>query len=142
MRNLVLRLAVVVGGVAIVASCDSRLSTSPITVGPSGSSSNSGVKGPVIAIDTPAVGSLINVGDSLLVVVRLHDDKALTTATIQGLKIVAGEESSGTPHGREQSLHRAGHRKQRPARMLRAAAAKDTDAFVATCVEHLLLPAR
>lgn len=88
MRNLVLRLAVVVGGVAIVASCDSRLSTSPITVGPSGSSSNSGVKGPVIAIDTPAVGSLINVGDSLLVVVRLHDDKALTTATIQGLKIV------------------------------------------------------
>jgi hypothetical protein len=81
------RLAAVIGGVAIVASCDSRLSTSPITVGSSGSSSNSGVKGPTIAIDTPAVGSLVNVGDSLLVVARLHDDRALTTATIQALKI-------------------------------------------------------
>jgi hypothetical protein len=87
MRNLIIRLAVVLGGVAIVASCDSRLSTSPITVGPSGSSNNSGLKGPTIAIDTPTVGSLVNVGDSLLVVVRLHDDKALTTASIQALKI-------------------------------------------------------
>ncbi|HEY4304387.1 MAG TPA: hypothetical protein VGM82_07980 [Gemmatimonadaceae bacterium] len=88
MRNLFFRLAVVAGSVAIVASCDSRLTTSPVSVGSSGSSTNTGVKGPTIAIDTPAVGSLVNVGDSLLVVVRLHDDRALTTATIRGLKIV------------------------------------------------------
>jgi hypothetical protein len=95
MRHVVIRLAAVIGGVAIVASCDSRLSTSPITVGTSGSSNNSGVKGPTIAIDTPTVGSLVNVGDSLLVVVRLHDDKALTSATIHALKI-AGSGDLGT----------------------------------------------
>lgn len=86
MRNIFIRLAVVVGGVALVASCDSRLSTSPVTVG-SGSSGNTSGKGPVIAIDTPTAGSLVNVGDSVLVIVRLHDDKALTSLTLEGLKI-------------------------------------------------------
>src|SRR4051812_4043770 len=95
MRKFVVRLAVVLGGVAIVASCDSRLSTSPINVGPSGSSTNNGTNALAIAIDTPTAGALVNVGESLLVVVRLHDDKALTTATIQALKI-SGSGDLGT----------------------------------------------
>src|SRR3569833_3520533 len=87
MRHFVVRLAVVLGGVAIVASCDSRLSTSPINVGPPGSSTNNGANALTIAIDTPSAGALVNVGESLLVVVRLHDDKALKSASIEGLKI-------------------------------------------------------
>jgi hypothetical protein len=87
MRNFIYRLVLVAGGVAIVASCDSRLSTSPISVGPGGSSNNSTGKGPVIAVDTPAAGALVNVGDSVLVIMRLHDDNALTSVTVEGLKI-------------------------------------------------------
>jgi len=88
-RNVLFRLALVVGGVAVVASCDSRLSTAPITVGTggSGSTNNSGTAGPVIALDTPVVGGLVNVGDSVLVVVRLHDDKPLTSLSLEALKI-------------------------------------------------------
>src|SRR4051812_47235160 len=94
MHKNLLRLSVLGAGVVIVASCDTRLSTSPITVG-SGSSSNTGVRGPTVVIDTPVAGALANVGDSVLVVVRLHDDKALTTFNLQGLKLT-GSADLGT----------------------------------------------
>jgi hypothetical protein len=96
MRHLYLRLAGVLAGIAVVASCDSRLATETIGTGTS-TPNNSGSPGggPVIALDTPAVGSLVNVGDSLLVVVRLHDDRALTSVSFEGLKIT-GSSDLGT----------------------------------------------
>lgn len=91
MSKRLFRLATVLGGIAVVASCDSRLSTAPITGG-SGSNNNSGAKGPVIAIDTPTTGALVNVGDSVLVIVRVHDDNSLTSLSLEGLKITGSAE--------------------------------------------------
>src|SRR4029079_9469652 len=48
------------------------------------SSNPSKANGPTVTIDSPAVGTLINAGDSVLVTVRLHDAKALRNATIAG----------------------------------------------------------
>ena len=89
-RTFLFRLAAVLGGVAIVASCDSRLATAPITG--TGSNNNSGVKAPVISVDTPVTGSLVNIGDSVLVVVRLHGENSLSTLTLEGLKITGSAE--------------------------------------------------
>lgn len=97
-RSILVRLAGLTAGVAIVASCDTRVSTSPIVTGSTGgtgSSSNTGGKGPTVTIDTPTVNSLANIGDSILVVMRLHDDKALKTASVVGLKLT-GSADLGT----------------------------------------------
>ena len=51
----------------------------------SNSGSNTSGKARRSSIDSPLVGTLINVGDSVLVSVRLHDDKALKSATMQGV---------------------------------------------------------
>jgi hypothetical protein len=76
-------------GVVVVASCDTRLSTAPQTLssgGPTGStSSTSNANRPSIVIDSPLVGTLVNLGDSVLVTVALHDSKSsLKNATISG----------------------------------------------------------
>ena len=89
MRQVLIRLAVIAAGVVVVASCDSRFTA------PTGSTSTTpkspGVKPvntnkPTVSIDTPAVGTLVNVGDSVLVTVKLHDAKfPLTSATLTGV---------------------------------------------------------
>jgi hypothetical protein len=98
MRSTILRIAVVCAGIAAVASCDTR------TTGPIGGGGGNGGGGtiipvgtdkPGIAIDTPAVNQLVNVGDSILVVVRLHDDHALASLTITGIEFF-GSASLGT----------------------------------------------
>ncbi|HTE43670.1 MAG TPA: hypothetical protein VK636_00390 [Gemmatimonadaceae bacterium] len=62
----------------------------------SGASPNSsGAKNLTIAIDTPVVGALVNVGDSILVVMHLHGSTALRSATVQGLTF-AGSADLGT----------------------------------------------
>jgi hypothetical protein len=86
MRTHLIRLAALAGGIAVVASCDTRLPTSASPLGGGSSSNNTNVKGPTISIDTPVVGSLANIGDSILVVMHLHDDKALRSVVVQGLK--------------------------------------------------------
>lgn len=95
MRPTFVRLSALALGVALVASCDTRLSTTPTTVGSSTSSGSKSVKGPTVTIDTPTTGSLANIGDSVLVVMHLHDDKALSSATITGLKLT-GSADLGT----------------------------------------------
>lgn len=88
MRSALLRLAALAAGVVIVASCDTRLPTTATVTsggGGGGSSSPSKTVGPTIVIDSPLVGALINVGDSVLVTLRLHDNKALTNASIVGV---------------------------------------------------------
>ncbi|HYM24499.1 MAG TPA: hypothetical protein VEU08_14885, partial [Vicinamibacterales bacterium] len=70
--------------VAIVAGCDTTATTgSGISVS-SNNSSSSTSKGPQITIDSPTVGTLVNVGDSVFVRVHLHDDKSIKSATMQG----------------------------------------------------------
>ena len=86
MRSVLIRLAALSAGVAIVASCDTRVPTAttvPTTVGTSTSSAST-LK-PSVVIDSPLVGALINIGDSVLVSVRLHDSKGLKNATMIGL---------------------------------------------------------
>jgi len=81
-----------------VASCDTR------TTAPSGGGGGGGTGGPplpigtdkpALAIDTPAVNKLVNVGDSILVVVRLSDVQALASLQITGIEFF-GDASLGT----------------------------------------------
>ncbi len=96
MRSVLIRLAAVAAGVAIVASCDARVPTA--TTFPTAGSSGGGGGGsstlpvkssgnaPSIVIDSPVTGTLINVGDSVLVTVGLHDSKSsLKSASIVGM---------------------------------------------------------
>ena len=85
MRSNLIRLAALGAGVVIVASCDSRLPSEQQFGSSSSSSSSSTTKKPTIAIDSPVTGTLINLGDSVLVSVHLHDDRALKSATISGV---------------------------------------------------------
>lgn len=90
MTTVLRRLVVVgaLGGAAFaVASCDTRLGTPTVPIGSTSSSaaSTADIKPPTIAIDSPLVGALINVGDSLLVTLHLQDDRALASATIVGV---------------------------------------------------------
>ena len=85
MRSNLIRLAALAAGVVIVASCDSRLPSEQQFGSGSTSSSSSTTKKPSIAIDSPVTGTLINLGDSVLVSVHLHDDKALKSAAISGV---------------------------------------------------------
>lgn len=100
MRSNLIRLAALVTGVVIVASCDARLPTTltPVgtkTGGSTGGSGNTGVKRPSVTIDTPTAGALANVGDSILVVMHLHSDQGLQSATVEGLR-VTGNVDLGT----------------------------------------------
>ncbi len=91
MRSVLVRLAALVGAVVLVASCDTRLPTAtsvttPGSTNTSGGTSNKGPR-PTVTIDSPLVGALINVGDSVLVTVRLQSSggRSLKNATINGV---------------------------------------------------------
>ena len=87
MRSVFIRLTALAGAVALVASCDTRLPTATSAgTGPTTpSSSSSNPNAPSIVIDSPLVGTLINIGDSVLVSVRLHAAKALRSASMSGV---------------------------------------------------------
>jgi len=89
-RPTLLRLAGLAAGIVLVASCDSALPTSANDpTGGSSSSSSSGTgtnsKKPTISIDSPVVGALVNIGDSVFVTLHLHDNVALKSATLTGV---------------------------------------------------------
>ena len=90
MRSVLIRLAALSAGVVIVASCDTRLPTAT-TIPTSAARPDVDLDvepaptAPTIVIDSPLVGALINVGDSVLVTVQLHDSKQLKNATIAGV---------------------------------------------------------
>jgi hypothetical protein len=87
MKSLLIRLASAAAAVLVVASCDSRLPTQTYSSTTSfpGSSVNPG--DPTIAIDAPLVNALVNVGDSILVSVRVHDDAALASVELAGFTV-------------------------------------------------------
>jgi hypothetical protein len=94
MRPILARLLAVTAGVTLVASCDSRFPTTAEPIGGSSSTSSSTAK-PSVAIDTPLVNSLVNVGDSILLVMRLHDARALRSLNVTGYR-VTGSADLGT----------------------------------------------
>src|SRR6185436_466907 len=107
MRLSLVRLAAVSGCVAAIVSCDAApaspkfgngiaggaTGTAPITP-PNPSAPDTSV--PFVRIDTPATtGQLVNVGDSILVVTRVIDDRQVSTLEIVGLKFT-GSATLGT----------------------------------------------
>ncbi|MGH9888626.1 MAG: hypothetical protein ACREBE_24045, partial [bacterium] len=90
MNRILVRLAVLGGAVALVASCDTRMPTAttvPANGGSGSSSSSSSGNGqrPNVVVDSPLAGALINVGDSVLVTAHLSANKALKSAQITGV---------------------------------------------------------
>jgi hypothetical protein len=106
MRHPFGRLVTVVAGIALVVSCDAGptvgtfgngisggpTGTSPVTPPAPGSADTSA---PVLVVDTPFTGQLLNVGDSLLVVTRILDDRQVSSITITGFK-ESGDPDLGT----------------------------------------------
>ncbi|MHB1864054.1 MAG: hypothetical protein ACYCVL_13960 [Gemmatimonadaceae bacterium] len=88
MKPALVRLLALGAGIAIVVSCDSAPLTAPLG---SGGTANAGAGGvdlvaPTVTIDTPTVGSVVNAGDSILVTMHLHDDRALGGLVLTGYK--------------------------------------------------------
>lgn len=106
-----MRLFALVAGMAAVLSCDSGAptgvgefnNTNPTDSIGSGGGSGGGAAAtgdgryPVASIDTPVVnGALVNIGDSILVAVRVRDNlSGIASVTVEGLK-VKGDPSVGT----------------------------------------------
>jgi hypothetical protein len=89
MKSPLVRLLALCVGIIIVMSCDASPVTAPLGTGSGSSSTGSGgldATKPTITVDTPSTGGLVNVGDSLLVVMHLHDDRALGAVQIVGYK--------------------------------------------------------
>jgi hypothetical protein len=89
------RLAALVGGIAIIVSCDTTPTTGrfgsgasggPTGTTPIGPPTGADLTAPFVRIDNPLPGQLVNVGDSLLVEVFFQDDRKLGSLTITGFK--------------------------------------------------------
>ena len=88
MRSVLIRLGALLAGIMTVASCDTRLPTAASTGStPSSPTAKTlNTNKPTVVIDTPLVGTLVNIGDSVLVTVKLHDAKfSLTSASLTGV---------------------------------------------------------
>lgn len=90
MRHSLIRLTAFASVLAALAACDSRTAGGPLV--PGGSGSIGGVGGedrlaPQVTIDTPSTGTLINIGDSVLVAVRLRDVGGLEKLELRGISI-------------------------------------------------------
>jgi hypothetical protein len=94
------RLIVLGCAFAAVAACDTR---SPLTPPETGTGTGTGTGGttgtdaqrPVVTIDTPTVGTMVNVGDSLFVAVRVRDNRDIGSVTISAYS-VRGDPDLGT----------------------------------------------
>ena len=86
-RTLLIRLATLVGAIALIASCDQRTPLTPIGGGGGGGGGGSTAQGaPIVTIDT-LQPSPVNIGDSILVAVRIRDDSTVASLQIQGLTV-------------------------------------------------------
>jgi len=92
MRLTQLRLAALGAALAAIAACDSRSGVGPLVVGGSGGNPGGGLGGedvtpPIISVDTPTAGTLVNIGDSVLVAVHLRDLGGLASLELKGISI-------------------------------------------------------
>ncbi len=92
MKATWIRLAAFAAGIAVLASCDTRL---PTTARAGSSSTSSLGTAPLVGIDSPLVGALINVGDSVFVRVHLHDTRGVAGLSVGALTIT-GSKDLGT----------------------------------------------
>lgn len=105
MRTSIVRLATLAAGIALILSCDGGADITRFGGGAAGGPSNTpappaapgtpDTNDPFVRIDTPTTGQLINIGDSILVVARLIDDRKLGSLQITGFKMV-GDPNLGT----------------------------------------------
>jgi hypothetical protein len=104
MRLPYVRLALLAAGIAIVVSCDagptvgsfgSGISGGPTGTAPVGPPTGADTNAPFVRIDVPAAGTLLNVGDSILVQVTFIDDRKLGALSITGFK-ETGDTAFGT----------------------------------------------
>lgn len=105
MRNPIVRVATLVAGIALILSCDSGPTVSKFGGGVAGGPSNTpppppapgtpDTNDPFVRIDTPSTGQLVNIGDSILVVMRIIDDRKLGNVEVVGFKMV-GDPNLGT----------------------------------------------
>lgn len=92
MKRPLIRLLAVGVCIGAVLSCDSTPISAPLNSTGSGSTSSSGGSSsssnsgplPSVTIDTPTTGALVNVGDSVLVSMHIHDNTALGNLTVTG----------------------------------------------------------
>src|SRR3954463_11698703 len=97
MRVSIIRLLALTASVAVVLSCEGGPESPAFGNGINGGGGTAGgttqnpnapdTTRPFTIIDTPSVGQLINAGDSILVVTRIHDERALAGVTITGFKV-------------------------------------------------------
>src|SRR5688572_21428436 len=93
------RLLALAAGVVLVVSCDGAPTTtrigSGISGGPTGTApivppapGSADSTAPIILMDDPVATpqELVNVGDSILVLVRLHDERQLASLTLTGFR--------------------------------------------------------
>lgn len=110
MRASLLRLATLAAGVAVAISCDGAPTTTRIGSGISGGPSGTAPvvpppagapdsSPPIVIIDQPLAATtdtpMVNVGDSILVVVRLNDSQGLESVRIVGIREI-GDRDLGT----------------------------------------------
>lgn len=104
MRLPYVRLALLAAGIAIVVSCDagptvgsfgSGISGGPTGTAPVGPATGADTNAPFVRIDVPTAGTLLNVGDSILVQVTFIDDRKLGALSITGFK-ETGDTAFGT----------------------------------------------
>ena len=93
-RTHLIRLATLVGGIALIASCDQRTPVTPIGGGGGGGGGSTNRGAPIVTIDT-LQPSPVNIGDSILVAVRIRDDSAVSSLQLRGLT-VHGDINLGT----------------------------------------------
>lgn len=107
MKASFVRIAAAVGSIVVVLSCDAGPSSPKFGNGIAGGTSGTApvtppnpsapdTNRPFVRIDTPTTnGQLLNVGDSVLVVTRVIDDRQIASLTLQGMKY-SGTASLGT----------------------------------------------
>jgi hypothetical protein len=104
MRSPFVRLLAVGAAIFAVLSCDSSPVAAPLGAGSGGGTGAGSTpttttgpdqQKPYVLLDTPLVGSLVNIGDSIFVSMRLHDNTAIRNLTLDGYK-ETGSISLGT----------------------------------------------
>jgi hypothetical protein len=88
LQTFTLRLAALGLALTAVISCDQRLPTGTIGGGGGGGNpTGTDLTPPIVTIDTPSVGSFVNIGDSVLVAVRIRDNQVLQDVGVTGVSM-------------------------------------------------------
>jgi hypothetical protein len=89
LQTFTLRVAALGLALTAIISCDQRVPTGTIGGGGGGGGNQSGpdVTAPTVTIDEPAAGSYLNIGDSVLVAVRIRDNQNVHDVDISGVSM-------------------------------------------------------